>query len=238
MQKIVIGICDDEVSQREYLSQMCYHYFTEHAITYDCIFFESGDSVLDYRGENIQLLFLDIAMGGMNGIEVLRSVEAMDKVNQIVFVSSHEEAVWDAFGRKTLGFERKPVAYQKVAKWIETAIREQQDNFIKCRTITGNQWIEVDKIYYIEAQKNYVNFYTCENAFLVSGNLKFWEEKLKDCFMIRVHKTFLVNPFYISSIGKDVLLKNGSKLPIGRQFQEQLQNEYNAYVRRKIRGRV
>lgn len=239
MLKIRIGICDDEKAQREYLRELCSRYLIENNMLYDYVFFESGESVLAYEGENIHLLFLDIAMGEVNGIQVLKTVENLEKVKRIVFVSSHEEAVWDAFGRKTLGFERKPVAYQKVKKWIETVIREQQDNLvIECNTINGKQWTEIEKLYYIEAQKNYVNFHTVEAIFLVSENLKFWEEKLKDGFIIRVHKTFLVNPLYIAFIGKEVVLKNGSKLPIGRQYKEQLKKDYDAYMRRKIRGRV
>lgn len=239
MQKIVVGICDDEASQRENIQKMCEDYFVEQDIRYKCICFESGESVLAYQGEIIQLLFLDILMSGMDGIQVLRSVESMDHVRQIVFVSSHEDAVWDAFGRKKLGFERKPVARERVEKWIKTAMLETQDNLvIECSTISGNQWVELDKIYYIKAQKNYVNFCTSDNSFLVTGNLKSWEEKLKVGCMIRVHKTFLVNPICISSIGKEVLLKNGSKIPVGRQFRTQLKDEYDAYMRKKIRERV
>ena len=58
---------------------------------------------------------MDIELGGMKGIEMLSHLEEDDNVWRVVFISSHEEMVFDTFGVKTLGFERKPAQYERIA---------------------------------------------------------------------------------------------------------------------------
>lgn len=241
MQNINIGICDDDLSQRKYMEELCERYFQSvEGFSYECIFLKSGEELITYQGEMIDLLFLDVEMEKIDGIQALKFLESSKNVWRIVFVSNHAEYVWDAFGKKTLGFECKPLPYERVEKWINLVLSEMRNNLlIEYSTPNGKQWIKLEELYYIEAQKNYVNFNTSKDKCLAVGNLKSWEQKLKDrCRMLRIHKAFLVNPFHIDSMKKDTILDNGIQLPLGRRYQEQAKKDYEAYIKEKIRGRL
>ncbi|MBP3351164.1 MAG: response regulator [Lachnospiraceae bacterium] len=110
-----IGICDDEELHRKHVKELCDKYFMEYTQEYKCVEFESGEEFLQFEEHKLHLLFLDIELGGMNGIEMLSHLEEDDNVWRVVFISSHEEMVFDTFGVKTLGFERKPAQYERIA---------------------------------------------------------------------------------------------------------------------------
>jgi len=125
---IRIGICDDDKMQREVMKQMCEKFFETAGIPFEAVTFTSGEEVASYSQHHLLLLFLDIEMEGMDGIALMKYVEKMETVWRIVFVSGHEEAVFDTFGIKTLGFIRKPVVYVQLEKWLNVALQEYSNN--------------------------------------------------------------------------------------------------------------
>lgn len=119
MRKFNIGICDDMKEEAENIKNLCEEFFMKSEWNSSFILFSDGEEVLNYDGERIDLLFLDIEMKEKDGIEVLRELEHSKIVWKVVFVSRHQESVFDAFGIKTLGFEKKPVKYEKIEKWLK-----------------------------------------------------------------------------------------------------------------------
>lgn len=236
---IQIGICDDEREQRDWIKKLCSRYFYERKLEFGTILFDSGERVLAYNGERLHLLFLDIEMEDIDGIKVLREMEKTEKVWRVVFISSHEEDVWDTFGLKTLGFIRKPVSYEGIKKWLDIMIWENDENAkIEFEASGKKKWIELERLYYVEAERNYVYFHEMDEKTLVTGNLKSWEQELKFSSIIRVHKSYLVNLLNVDNIGNEIFLKNGEVLSIGRQYRNTVRESYDAYLRKKIRGRM
>lgn len=210
MRKFNIGICDDMKEEAENIKNLCE-----------------------------ELLFLDIEMKEKDGIEVLRELEHSKIVWKVVFVSRHQESVFDAFGIKTLGFEKKPVKYEKIEKWLKVLIQEHKENFwVECKGLNGKQYIQLEKLYYLKADKNYVKMYGKEKEVLVYGNLKTWEEKLAEKYVIRVHKTYMVNMIQIDTIAGDILLKNGRKIPVGRRYKDVVQKQYHEYICKMTERRI
>lgn len=239
MDKYIIGICDDIETERKKIQCLCEQFLQAKNIPYEFLFFSSGEDVIAYKGERILILFLDIEMGKTDGLAVIRALENSNQVWRVVFVTSHQEAVFEAFGIKTLGFERKPIEYNKIEKWLEIVLREHQDNFLlECNGVEGKQWIEIEDIYYLEAQRNYVNIYTKNEEIFVSGNLSMWEKKVQGTCLERVHKTYIINLMYIKAIGKEITLKNGTKIPIGRLYKGNVIEKYHGYICKVAERRI
>lgn len=231
MEEFILGICDDMEKDRENIRLLCERFFQNKDVNYSVIFFSSGEEVISYTGARLHLLFLDIEMKEVDGIQVLRKLESSNYVWRVVFVTSHPEMVFDSFGIKTLGFEKKPVVYEKLEKWLQIAIQEHQDNFmIECNGVDGKQWVELEDIVFLEAQRNYVRIHMKEEEIFVSGNLRTWENKMNGTPVIRVHKTYLVNLIHVSVIGKEIVLKSGIKIPIGRQYKSLVLEKYHSYI--------
>lgn len=237
-----IGICDDEPIQVEAIKFACDEYFANSSLIYEYKIFSSGEELLKYEGELIHLLFLDIEMDRIDGISVMKKLEKYNNICiwRIVFVSSHEEAVWSSFGIKTLGFERKPISSERLSRYIRIALRECENNqtivFDKFET---SSYIKLESLLYLEAEGNYVRVFTDDSDFLVSGNLKKWGMKLNNTTMIRVHKSFLVNMQNIKRIDERIELYGCNlKIPIGRKYKKDITNRYNNFLMKKLKVRI
>lgn len=235
-----IGICDDEEMQRQHIRKLCEQFFTEYSQLYECIEFTSGEELLQYTGERLHLLFLDVELGGIDGIEVMHQVEEADWVGRIVFISSHEEMVWNSFGIKTLGFVRKPVEYVKLEKWIKIAIKENQENRVYEYTVGREKYCKkLEDIYYLESSGNYTYLYQRKERTLANDNLRCWQKKMENAPMVRIHKSYLINMQHVKTWEADtVVLSNGTMLPLGRQYKKDARETYLTFVKRQVKRRM
>lgn len=228
-----VGICDDDVIYRKEAVKLCEEYMTQNNVEFEILEFLSGEEVLDYDGEKICLLLLDIEMSGLDGIQIMRRLENSSLIWRIVFVSSHSECVWESFGLKTLDFATKPLNYTRFEKWMNIAIRENKDRMlVELDTVDGSIYRYADEIHYIISQGNYSLLYDGASQVLVNGILKLWQDKLKDTAIFRIHKSFLVNPIHIKKLEYDkVIMQDGRELNIGRVYKEKTRELYKNFVR-------
>ena len=164
-----IGICDDEVFYREHIKKLCDQFFKNKGE--ECKYFEfvTGEEFLNYDTEKIHLLFLDIEMPGLNGIEVLHEVENYECIWRIVFVSCHADMVWNSFSIKTLDFARKPVSYEQIDRWLSLMIREnQEDKMIYLENSNGLMSCKAEEVFYFQADRNYTLVYMKKEKYLLS----------------------------------------------------------------------
>lgn len=237
--KIVIGICDDEQKCIDITKEYCEKIKVQLGEEFAYQIFMSGEEVLTHEG-NIDILLLDIEMYGLNGIETMKKLEDSDNVKSILFVSGYSEYVFDSFGAKTKGFICKPIEYNRFEKELDKVIallRKGKKNKL-VDIIVNDEKIAVDirRIIYIQGEGRYVLIVTDEGSYLLSENLKVWEEKLRDSNIKRVHKSYLVNYEYIATLkNMEIVLKNKEKLPLGRKYLETIKQEYKMFLFEKMR---
>lgn len=221
-----IAICEDEKIIRETVSCYCQKYGIENNIELNIIEFTNGEEVLEYN-LYIDLLFLDIGLPGISGIEVKNHIVKTDNINYIAFVSGYKDRVWEAFSKKTLGFINKPIMYEKICEMISNCNKAIEYD-ISIDISMGNCIIpvKVSSIIHINAQNVYSKVITNKEAYLVRESLTEWEIRLKNYSFFRIHKSNLVNMEYIRDIEKGyVILDNGTKLKIGRTKIQSLKKE-------------
>lgn len=235
----MIGICDDSIEQVRIIKCICDKYFEKKYVEYKYVYFSSGEEVLEYKGAPIHLLFLDIELGEVDGVSVMRKLEYTESVWRIVFVSSHEEVVWETFGIKTLGFERKPVHIERIEKYIEIALREFNENIsVVFDKDHPDGHVRLADILYIQGEANYVRVHTRERKFIASGNLKCWEKRLEDSSIIRIHKSYMVNMQKIQKHSSEVVtIMDNKQIPVGRIYRKDVKERYNRYVMSQLKGR-
>ncbi len=245
---ITIGICDDEEKQRQIIRQLCERFFKEYEERYgrehehEILEFSSGEEVLAYGNTNqkLQLLFLDVEMGELSGIELLRKIEDEDWIWRTVFVSNHEDAIWEALGIKTLDFGRKPVTYLQIEKWINTAIRENIKNVV-IEYMEGTQcgYTAVEDVFCLEAAGNYTYLWKRKDKLLVNHNLTKWQMKVEKLPMLRIHKSYIINMQHVKSweAGR-VVLTNGTEYAVGRTYAKKAKERYLDFVKKQALGRM
>ena len=236
---MIIGICDDEKLCIDRTLECLEQAKRELGIDYKYITFSSGEELLKSK-EHIDILFLDVEMDGISGIDAMKQLEEKDNVNYIIFASSHSEYVFDSFGFKTMGFLCKPIVYEKLFK----EVKKLMDKLMNTEPIQVNVdgrdiLISPDDIMYVSGERNYVRVVTRQNEYLTYGNMKAWEEKLVKSSVIRVHKSYLVNLKYITNIS-DVasFINSDEEIPVGRKYKEEARGKYKDYLLKTFREKT
>lgn len=234
-----IGICDDEIKSIEATMKCCKKIKEELFQEFEYQIFNSGEELLQYE-DNIDILFLDIEMSGINGIDTMKMLEERDNIKNILFVSSHSDYVFDTFSMKTRGFICKPIDYDRFAREVKKIMDKQYNSEVVEISVMGKQiYIYVKKIVYLLSEGKYVHMVTEKEDYLICGSLRAWEEKLAKYNFVRIHKSYLVNLKFVSNFKKNVMLTfKNEQLSVGRKYKESSRSAYKQYLFKKFRGRM
>jgi DNA-binding LytR/AlgR family response regulator len=189
-------------------------------------------------GEDIDLIFLDIEMPEMSGIDFL---ETLQNPPQIIIVSSKEKYALDAFNYDVTDYLLKPVSYSRFFKAINKAnvrfknkVDSKEDEiFIKKNSALVR--LKYDQILWVEALENYVIFNTFNDKYTIHFTMKAIEQKLPNNMFTRVHRSFIVNTRSINLIEDNSIIintKEGSKtIPIGKSYKDKLMGDINLMIK-------
>ena len=191
------------------------------------------------KEENYRLVFLDIDMPELNGLEVGTQLKEFNPQTDIIYLSQREDLVFDTLVLHPFGFIRKSKIIQDFANVLElfvsTALNTQSENKkITISSKTGTLGADIDQIMYIEGNKNYQTFYLKNgNVFDARVLMSDLESKLKDHGFIRVHKGYLINYLFIRQIGtNEVTLTNNKVLPLSSKRKDEIMEEYLSITRK------
>ena len=179
------------------------------------------------RAERYELLFLDISMPEMSGLELLRSLDAPPVT---VLMTAHVEHAFTAFELGVRDYLLKPVAAQRLAVCLEnirplllagranSSSRAPAKLSIKCGTL--HRLIDPLRTLRVEGAGNFSTVYVEHETVFASESMKELERRLTPCGFVRIHKSHLVNIRYLRAIsGTEVNLEGGLTLPIGRAYR-------------------
>lgn len=175
--------------------------------------------------KDIQLIFLDIRMPVMSGLEFLRTARNLPMVIMTTALPNHalegfELDVMD-YLVKPITFSRFFQAVNKAKDFHELALRATGKNeYFFIKVDHRYERIGVQDILYVEALQNYVVFFTTHGKFMTLMSLKTVEEYLDQSEFIRVHKSYLVAIGKIGTIENSDILIGTTRIPISRNFRD------------------
>lgn len=185
--------------------------------------------------EPVDLVFLDVEMPGMTGLELLKNL----KVKPIVIlVTSKKEYAVDAFELNVADYIIKPVTmarfmsavtkakelFEKRHEKVETG---EDKDFIFVRSKNTLAKIKLEDIEYIQALGDYVKIYTGANRNTVHCTLRSMEEKLSPEKFYRLHRSYLVGLNHIDKIEENTAYVGKQPIPIGEQYKKELLRRLN-----------
>jgi DNA-binding LytR/AlgR family response regulator len=204
--------------------------------------FSDGVEAINYlkNDEDINLIFLDIEMPEMSGIEFLNSLK---NPPQIIIVSGKGKYAIDAFEYNVTDYLLKPLNYPRFYKAVDKATARFEQNkvhlvgkdeiFIKKNSTLVR--LKYDDILWVEALENYVIFNTFKEKYTIHFTMKAIEQKLPSNKFTRVHRSYIVNTSSIDVIEDNaVLIKvdDGNKnIPIGKSYKEKLMKDINLIIK-------
>ncbi|MGG7552296.1 LytR/AlgR family response regulator transcription factor [Chryseobacterium arthrosphaerae] len=180
------------------------------------------------------LLFLDINMPYLNGIDFL---EQLENPPLCIFTTAYSEYALEGFRLQVVDYLLKPIAFNRFYQAVNKAQQQfiineklkkntslddpflyvrQSDTFIKV------SWVD---ILYIESMQNYTKLHFKDKSLVIHQTMKAIEESLPSEHFFRIHKSFLINIIHIDMISGGRLFINKTELPISRTRKEELLNQ-------------
>ena len=178
------------------------------------------------KQQPIDLLFLDIEMPYVSGIDFLKNMTQPPKV---IFTTAYEQYAIKGYELDVLDYLLKPISFERFLK----AANKAYDYFISTTTNQGNylfiktdnklEKVNLNELLFVEAMENYVALYTPDKKLITHSTLKALQEKLPANQFIQPHKSYLVNIQCIQSIEANILHVGGKyQIPISKYQKEDI----------------
>ncbi len=226
--KLQAIIVDDEPIARSFLERFC-----EKNGNLDVVgSFPCADTALQYlRGNEIDILFLDVEMPGSSGFQLMDQLQYMPK---IILTTSKTDYAFEAFQYNVADYLKKPFTYARFQEsMIKVADKEvvvknekkQDDIFIKSDGKFTR--LHFQDILYIESMGDYVKYITATRHYLTHSTLKAVEEKMNRQHFIKVHRSYIVNLHKIKDIQDYSLVIEGKVIPISKIHKPDVMQRIN-----------
>lgn len=221
----MILIVDDEIIFAKKLKKELVKYYQNENIIimseFDYDFFDKND---------IDILFLDIELKKENGIEMALKYREQGYNNYIIFVSSHDDFVYNTFDVKPFYFIRKSKLNHDLEKCISLINRER--SIREMHVMIDKQLIKLTDVLYIESQGNYVKYVGSKDKIILERRIKLSdvEEELEKYHFIKCHKSYIVNASLVTKARTNYLIINNCvKIPVSRNEQKHFIEKYHDY---------
>jgi len=226
-----ICICDDEDRMIDKMKEIIARELPEATV---CSFTD-GKEFIANLSNGFDVVLLDIDMPGMTGLEVAAAMTENEKKSLIVFVTAHDELVYDSLKYHPFAFVRKLYLDTELCVALLDCLKElgRKDRNFTFRAGGKNVSIPVKDIIYLEARANYLVIHEKDCEYKFRGTVAGVEKALRQDDFVRIHKGFLVNAKYVRTIkSEEVTLENGKALPVGKTYLNEARSQILRYMRR------
>lgn len=195
--------------------------------------FDNPIDAMEFLQENqVQLIFLDIKMPDLTGVEFART---LNEDNKVIFTTAYDKYAVEGFQLHALDYLLKPISYEVFLNSVNNAKKhfdllrsvfpdeslKPDENFLFIKADYQIHRIEYDDILYLEGLKDYIKLYTASSPkpIVFHATLKSAEEKLPTDKFMRTHRSFIVSLNKIKTIERDHILFGDKRIPISKQYK-------------------
>lgn len=214
-------IVEDESAEASRLKDYLQRYENAHGVSFQLTWFKSALEMLSDKGR-YDLVFLDIDLPGISGMEAAQLMRVYDEATPIVFVTNLAKYAVKGYEVGATGFIVKPVTWGNFSMTLDRALRTVRQNAgrsVMVPTENGMRVVPLSSISYVEVTGHRLTYHLDDGTTLEArGALGQLEEELGDAPVVRISKSFLVNMDKISLVrGQDVQMFGGETLRISRK---------------------
>ncbi|MEQ8470799.1 MAG: LytTR family DNA-binding domain-containing protein [Marinoscillum sp.] len=186
---------------------------------------EASNILIDEKNNDVDLVFLDVEMPEMTGLDLAKSLK---NTYPIIFITSKKEYAIEAFEDNVLDYLVKPIEYTRFLKSAVKA-RDQRDKELKFAekedhlfVKSGSKFVRIpyDELYFVEALADYVIFNSVKGKYIVHHTMKGIEKRLPVSIFSRVHRSYIVNRNRINHIEDFNIAISDKVIPIGASYKE------------------
>ncbi|UOQ65869.1 LytR/AlgR family response regulator transcription factor [Hymenobacter volaticus] len=192
-------------------------------------------------GNKVDLLFLDVEMPNLSGLELLR---VLTDPPEVILATSYEHFAVDAFALRVTDYLVKPFDYARFSQAVQRVLERRPTSTIQppappSAPVSSDLFVKVnnrmvrlnfDEVLYIEALSDYVTIVTLRQKHIVYTTLKSFAARLSFDHFVRVHRSYILNMKHVESIEDNTArLVGGHQIPIGVSYQEAFFKNLNRF---------
>lgn len=223
------AIVDDEEMSRKNIEQLVKR-VSDLKLVAICSDAVEASNVL--RKEDVDLVFLDVEMPEMTGIELIKSLK---RKPEIVLVTSKENYAVEAFEYDVADYIVKPATYERFLKAYDRVLarlksddeQSVQNDAVFVKVDTQLVKVKTSDILWVEAFGDYVNIFTETDKYIVHSTMKGMENKLSSENFLRVHRSYIVRLEKIKAIEETIIIIGKKLIPIGDSYRSSLMKRLN-----------
>lgn len=230
---MTIDIVDDNASDAERLKGLIERYAKESGAQMAIRTFKNGMSFLEHYTADTDVVFLDVEMPIMNGIDVAKKLRETDTGVCIVFVTNHAQFALKGYLVNALDYVIKPISYYGVVDRLKRAaimLRKRTDKYILINlSVNEAVRVSVNDVSFVEKVSNYLIYHTAKGDYRSRGALKNVEKLLEGKCFSRCISGCLVNLGHVEKITQTSVFVGGKELPLARQRKKEFMTELAEY---------
>lgn len=230
---IRLALVDDEEENHKKLCKYIKKHGEKSGNKYNTAKFMDPSEILNNYRPIYDIIFMDVQMESMNGVEAANEIRKIDKDAIIIFVTNMADFAIQGYKVDALSYILKPVVYIDFELQLERAVKqvESMKTAFLIVLVNGEMIrIDISKIIYIESMKQKLLIHMEERKLEVYSTLKKVEKDLENYYFAKCNSGYLVNLNYVERVEKNTLFILGKELVISRSKKKDFMNELADYI--------
>nr|WP_195366063.1 LytTR family DNA-binding domain-containing protein [[Eubacterium] tenue] len=230
-----IALCEDDQLQRELVK----NYIDRSLLNrnYEIFEFKSGEELIANYPQKLDILFLDIQMEEVNGMDAAKKIRTFDNNVEIIFITGIWDYVQEGYEVRAYRYIIKPIDFNSFKTQLNLCIKEIENQ--KRPSIVVTYKGEVNKIYigsivYIETDNRNTLIHTKEKSYRSNMGISKLEKYLEVSTFFRCHNSFLINLEYINKIGQDSVFLEEYEIQVSRHKMKELKIQFTSFLGDKL----
>jgi DNA-binding LytR/AlgR family response regulator len=243
---ITIAVCDDDIRITDQMQEIITQYKLDKKEELECYIYHSGESLVMEEKE-YDIIFLDIKMDKLDGIETAKRLRRRDKTVEIIYLTSYAGMTREALTVHAFGYLEKPITseqiYFQLDEVLEKIMRKKLNEEYKYHIVTFNAGknsirLPIDDIYYFERVDRKLKAVTKKGNFMLYETIASIEEKLHQYDFVTPHQSFVVNINNMKDYLKDeIIMLNCDVIPVAQKRASEVKRIMREFLQKKLENK-
>lgn len=231
---IKIAVAEDEIEMSNQLLKYIKQFFDENDLDYSVMVFDNAIKLLDNYDFSFDLIFMDINMPLLNGVEASKKLREIDSEVTLIFITSLAQYAIKGYEVNAFDFILKPISYNSFSLKLRRVIdyfKKNNDTYLLIKNKVTATKIKTSDIKYIEVINHSLIYHTLNGDLAATGSLKKVKDELTDLPFEFCNQCYLVNLKYVEKIEDFTVYVDGTKLQISHPRHKAFLHALNNYLR-------
>ena len=227
-------ICDDETEMRRAVKEYLSRFSEETGELFSITEYDSGEALLFNLTEDADIVFLDIAMGGITGMDAAKKLRDKNNTVCIVFITTMTQYAIEGYAVHAFGFLKKPVSYAQFRLQMTDVLRHLKPLRAEALSLKAGgeiRKIHLSDIIYLEVLDHDMRFVLSGDSITSRITMKELDEGLKGRGFFRCHKGYTVSLDHVRRVAASgIIMDNGDEVPLSKHRRKEFLEAYANYI--------